>query len=62
MVKEKIIEAVNNLKRLSENDRLLEPVSETAGLIVYAIRAGNKLMICGNGGSAADAFSEKTIS
>ncbi|MBI5663589.1 MAG: D-sedoheptulose 7-phosphate isomerase [Nitrospirae bacterium] len=54
-VKEKMIESANNLKRLSESDLLLKPVSETADLIVRAVRAGNKLMICGNGGSAADA-------
>ncbi|MBI4683349.1 MAG: D-sedoheptulose 7-phosphate isomerase [Nitrospirae bacterium] len=54
MVKGKITETVNNMKRLSENEQLLRPISEAADLIVNTIRAGNKLMICGNGGSAAD--------
>ena len=34
---------------------LSEPVAKAAGLIVAALSAGHKLMLCGNGGSAADA-------
>ena len=34
----------------------LDPhVAKAAGLIEEALRAGNKLLVCGNGGSAADA-------
>jgi D-sedoheptulose 7-phosphate isomerase len=31
-----------------------EPIERAAGLIECAVRSGNKLMLCGNGGSAAD--------
>ena len=48
-------------KNLSEHQALfnglsvLEPVvSDASQLIAHAFSAGNKLMICGNGGSAAD--------
>ena len=34
----------------------LEPqMAEAAGVIGHALRGGNKLLVCGNGGSAADA-------
>ena len=32
----------------------IEPVLSAADLVVATLRAGNKVMICGNGGSAAD--------
>lgn len=35
--------------------RLAPFVAETVDLLVAAYRAGNKLLVCGNGGSAADA-------
>jgi D-sedoheptulose 7-phosphate isomerase len=35
--------------------RMVPAVTEAAELVVTALRAGNKLMLCGNGGSAADA-------
>jgi D-sedoheptulose 7-phosphate isomerase len=34
---------------------LAEPAAEIAGLVLDTLRAGGKLMFCGNGGSAADA-------
>jgi D-sedoheptulose 7-phosphate isomerase len=33
---------------------LSAPTEQAAAMIVTALRAGNKLMLCGNGGSAAD--------
>lgn len=36
-------------------DQLQEEISSLANSLANAIRSGNKLMICGNGGSAADA-------
>ena len=36
-------------------EALAEPVARAAGLIVGALTAGRKLLLCGNGGSAADA-------
>lgn len=34
---------------------LREPIERAAGLIANTVRRGSKLMLCGNGGSAADA-------
>lgn len=36
-------------------DQLQEEISSLANSLANSIRSGNKLMICGNGGSAADA-------
>lgn len=36
-------------------DAIREPVAEAAGIMVAALRAGNKVLTAGNGGSAADA-------
>jgi len=38
----------------SHLDNLLPEVEAAVGLMVAALRAGNKVMFCGNGGSAAD--------
>ena len=35
-------------------EALSEPVAQAAGLIADTLTAGHKLMLCGNGGSAAD--------
>jgi D-sedoheptulose 7-phosphate isomerase len=36
-------------------DALSEPIARAASLIAAALSAGHKLLLCGNGGSAADA-------
>ena len=38
-----------------ENDALLETTSKVSDVIVDALRNGNRIYFCGNGGSAADA-------
>src|SRR6188508_1764178 len=44
--------ATQTLRALSS----LEPqMAEAAGVIGHALRSGNKLLVCGNGGSASDA-------
>lgn len=55
MIKEKIQETVTNLNRLLQDEQSLTAVAKAAEMIYIAIKSGNKLMICGNGGSAADA-------
>jgi phosphoheptose isomerase len=48
--------AINDSVRMLESLRNLEPeVSRAADLIGECFRTGNKLLMCGNGGSAADA-------
>jgi len=41
--------------KLNAAQALAEPIARAAGLMVGALRAGGKLLACGNGGSAADA-------
>ncbi len=48
--------AINASVRMLESLKNLEPqVSRAADLIGECFRTGNKLLVCGNGGSAADA-------
>ena len=52
----KIIQSSIDVKQqVLQNDGLLQTVDECVKLIVHAFRNGNKLLFCGNGGSAADA-------
>jgi phosphoheptose isomerase len=44
--------ATETLRALSS---LESQMAEAAGVIDHSLRAGNKLLVCGNGGSAADA-------
>ncbi|MCK4594250.1 D-sedoheptulose 7-phosphate isomerase [bacterium] len=48
-----LTEAAENLARVSEG--LPGGVAASAGLIIESLRAGGKVILCGNGGSAADA-------
>lgn len=54
-IKEKIKETIGNLQQVLGDSTLIRAIGEAADLIAHAIKSGNKLMICGNGGSAADA-------
>jgi len=49
---EAIIAATDTLQSLGDLDR---QVAKAADLIEQCLRGGNKLLVCGNGGSAADA-------
>ncbi len=55
MIKNKIQKRIDKLITLQSDDRLIALILKAADSIVRAIKTGNKLMICGNGGSAADA-------
>src|SRR5262245_36611753 len=49
-------QAINDSIRTLESLKNLErEVNQSADLIEQCLRAGNKLLVCGNGGSAADA-------
>ena len=54
-INKRIITAIENLQKLNSNNDILNRITDAARLIVDAVKSGNKLMICGNGGSAADA-------
>ena len=51
-MKEKITELLSIFSELGE---LSNKIEQTADLIVHAFRNGNKILLCGNGGSAAEA-------
>ncbi len=52
---DKIRETINNLHKILEDEDLAGLIYRTADVIADAFKSGHKLMICGNGGSAADA-------
>jgi D-sedoheptulose 7-phosphate isomerase len=55
LIRNRIKETINNLNKLFLDEKTAKLISNTANSIVESVRSGNKLMICGNGGSAADA-------
>jgi len=52
---EKISEHKKVVDLLAEDEKLIETIGEVADSIVDSYRSGGKLLLCGNGGSAADA-------
>lgn len=56
LIKERIQDSINVKYGLLKNEELLVTVESLAGEIVSAIKNGNKLVLCGNGGSASDAL------
>ena len=49
------IENLNeSLKNIEDLKQLQNPINEAAEIIINALRDGNKIIFCGNGGSAAD--------
>lgn len=55
MIRNRIHETIDNLNKLLLDEQAMESISHAIDLIINAIKSGNKLLICGNGGSAADA-------
>lgn len=56
IIKEKISQTIANLQNLLMHEEYLRTIEKTADVITTAVKNGNKLLICGNGGSAADAL------
>ena len=55
LIRRNISDSISIKQELLENDNLIADVSKIADLIIKAFNNGNKLLFCGNGGSAADA-------
>jgi D-sedoheptulose 7-phosphate isomerase len=55
VVREQLLDTVRNLQRMADDDALLDLVGAVARRCTNALRAGNKILFAGNGGSAADA-------
>ncbi len=54
-IRVEIEKAIQLYQAISTDQALLTQVEQSATMIVSAMRSGNKLLIAGNGGSAADA-------
>ncbi len=54
-IKNIIQASIDVKKELLENETLISTVEKCVTQIVYAFKNGNKVLFCGNGGSAADA-------
>ncbi|RYZ56220.1 MAG: SIS domain-containing protein [Sphingobacteriales bacterium] len=56
MIIKKIIQAsIDTKQRLLEDEAMLAKIEQVTSVVVGAFQAGNKVLFCGNGGSAADA-------
>ena len=55
MIKSRIQQSANNFLKLLDRKTSTDAISQAAELISNSVISGNKLIICGNGGSAADA-------
>lgn len=56
VIKEKIKESIDVKKAILEDEKLLDLIQKTADAVKDAVFAGNKVLLCGNGGSASDAL------
>lgn len=54
-IKKIIGESISIKEDLFKNEQLISKLDELSNIIVDAFRSGNKVLFCGNGGSAADA-------
>lgn len=55
MIKRIIKDTIDNFSILIKNESCIKGIAQASLWIVESFKDGNKLMICGNGGSAADA-------
>lgn len=55
-IRANLVEARDALDRLINDDRQLANIGSGAGILVDALRAGNRVISCGNGGSMCDAM------
>ena len=54
-IKNIIQASIDTKENLLQNENLLQTIANCVDLITNAFKAGNKVLFCGNGGSAADA-------
>ena len=55
LIRRNISDSITVKQELLQNDAIMVDITKVADLIVEAFNNGNKLLFCGNGGSAADA-------
>ena len=56
IIKEKIKESIDVKERILADEALLAKIEEAADAVRKALLSGNKILLCGNGGSASDAL------
>ena len=56
LIKTRIHDSIDVKTALLDNEEFLNTVENLANEIVNAIQNGNKLVLCGNGGSASDSI------
>ncbi len=54
-IQQRIEESIETKKKLLANEQLLQTIEKVSAATLQALKAGNKVLFCGNGGSAADA-------
>ena len=54
-IKTNIRESMEAKRQLLEDTSLIESIEQIAALCIAAYQNGNKILVCGNGGSASDA-------
>ena len=54
-IKESILKSMKCKEKVLQDESILTNIEHVADIIVEAYKTGNKVYICGNGGSAADA-------
>lgn len=54
-IKDILQASIDTKKKVLENNELLKTIGEITNTVVAAFKNGNKVLFCGNGGSAADA-------
>ena len=55
IIQSRIQESIEAKQQLLNNETLLTTIEQVAHAIIAALKNGNKILFCGNGGSAADA-------
>lgn len=55
MIKERILNAIKLKQKVLDDDQLLDVIKRVSDCICRAFTSKNKVLFCGNGGSAADA-------
>lgn len=55
IIQSRISESIETKQKLLNNEALLATIENVTQAVIKAFQAGNKVLFCGNGGSAADA-------
>ncbi len=55
LIKSRISESIRVKQALLQDDEMLETIDQICKATTLALKSGNKVLLCGNGGSAADA-------